>query len=169
MEATPVKPRQSFKQKLIAIRDRMEEQFASAISRHDRTFDADGLVQEISNTLIRERREMVLKVMGFDTAFGRLELRDGRTRGALQNFVEEKVNEGVQRWAEENPDFFEEAVREALKKKSIRTSIQKRFTEVFEWRMREHAEELARKMVEEEGKRFEAQIRKHLTLATPED
>lgn len=50
----------------------MESRFAAVISEEDKSFDPEALLASIRDQLIAERREMVMKLLGFQTSWGSL-------------------------------------------------------------------------------------------------
>ncbi len=155
----------NFGEMLRNARFKMESRFAAVISEEDKSFDPEALLASIRNQLIAERREMVLKLLGFKTSWGELELdTSARGRGSVQGFVETAVAKATQRWADENPTFFDEAVQDALKNPKLKTALRKRFTEQFEWRMQQAVEEAASRLAKEEAEAFYNEARSQLSM-----
>lgn len=168
MNATAEKPKRkpfNFGEKLRSARSKMEHRFAAVIGEEDKSFNPEALLASIRDQLIDERRKMVLKLLGFRTNWGELELdTSSRGQGNLRNFVEDAVAKATQRWADENPTFFEETVQDALKNPKLKTALRKRFTEQFEWRMQQAVEEAASRLAKEEAEVFYNEARSQLSM-----
>lgn len=148
----------------------MEHRFAAAIGEEDKSFSPDALLASIRDQLIAERREMLLKLLGFRTSWGELELNtSSRERGSLQSFVEDAVAKAAQRWADEKPNFFDEAVQESLKSAKLKTALRKRFAQTFEWRLQEAVESRAATLAEQEADKFYNEARSQLSMAAGGD
>lgn len=159
----------NFGEKLRNARSTMEHRFATAIGEEDKSFNPEALLNSIRDQLIAERREMVLKLLGFDTRWGGLELNmSSRERGGLQKFVEDAATKATQRWADENPTFFEEAVQDVLKDPKLKTALRKRFAEAFTWRLQQAVEEAAGRLAKEEAEAFYNEARSQLSMAAEE-
>ena len=160
----------NFGEKLRNARSKMEHRFAAVISEEDKSFDPEALLASIRDQLIAERREMVLKLMGFRTSWGtELEINTSRNRTPLQTFIEKAVSDATNKWVAENPTFFEEAVQDTLKNPRFKAALRRRFVEQFEWRMRQSVEEAAALLAKEEAQVFYNEARSQLSMATPED
>lgn len=55
-----------------------------------------------------------------------------------------------------------------MKKPGIKTAVRKRFTDVFEYRIREEAERAARDLATEEGQKLAQEAKKALSLRSAE-
>lgn len=172
MNATAEKPKRkpfSFGEKLRNARSKMESRFAAIISEEDKSFDPEALLASIRDQLIAERREMVMKLLGFRTSWGELELdTSARGRGSLQSFVESAVAKATQRWADENPDFFDEAIQEAMKNTKTRTALRKSFVRTFNWRLEQAVEARAGALAEEEADKLCNEAKAQLSLTAEE-
>lgn len=169
MSATAEKPKRkpfNFGEKLRDARFKMESRFAAVISEEDKSFDPEALLASIRDQLIAERREMVLKLLGFKTSWGELEFdASSRVHGNLQSFVEGAVAKATQRWVDENPDFFDEAIQEAMKNTKMRTALRKSFTRTFNWRLEQAVEARAADLADEEANKFYNEARSQLSMA----
>lgn len=165
------KPRYNFADTLRATRDKMEDRFVATMSSADDVFDASGLLESIKNQLIKDRREIVLKLLGFTNRFGELELEhpSRNSATAIQKHIEASITAAAEKFLADNPDFFSSLVEEVMKKPGIKTAVRKRFTDVFEYRIREEAERAARDLATEEGQKLAQEARKALSLRSAED
>lgn len=165
------KPRYNFAATLRATRDKMEDRFVATMSSADNVFDASALLDSIKDQLIKERREIVLKLLGFTSRWGELELETPSRNGssAVAKHIEATVTAAAEKFFEANPDFFSDMAKEVLKKPNVKAAIRKRFTDVFEYRIREEAEAAARNLAAQEGKKLEEEARKALSLRSTED
>ena len=172
MTATAEKPKRkpfNFGEMLRNARFKMESRFAAIISEEDKSFDPEALLASIRDQLIAERREMVLKLLGFRTSWGELELdTSARGRGSVQGFVEAAVAKATQRWVDENPTFFDEAVQKHLGNAKTKTALGKAFTQTFEWRLRQAVESRAETLANEEAEKFYNEAKAQLSLAAEE-
>lgn len=172
MNATAEKPKRkpfNFGEMLRNARSKMESRFAAVISEEDKSFDPEALLASIRDQLIAERREMVLKLLGFRTSWGELELdSSARGRGSVQGFVEAAVAKATQCWVDENSTFFDEAVQEYLKSAKVKTALRKAFAQTFEWRLRQAVEDRAKALANEEAEKFYNEAKTQLSLAAEE-
>lgn len=173
MTATTKSPKRkpfNFGEQLRSARSKMEHRFAAAIGEEDKSFNPEALLDSIRDQLIAERRGMVMKLLGFSTRWGELELdTSARGQGMLRSFVEDAVAKATQRWVDENPTFFEEAVQDAFKNPKLKTTLRKHFAEQFEWRMRQAAEEAACRLAREEAEAFYNEAKSQLSMAAERD
>ena len=159
----------NFGEQLRKARSKMESRFAAVISEEDKSFDPEALLASIRDQLIAERREMVLKLLGFKTSWGELEFdTSSRVRGSLQSFVESAVAKATQRWVDENPDFFDKAIQEAMKNTKVRTALRKSFTRNFNWRLEQAVDARAEALASEEADKFYNEAKAQLSLAAEE-
>lgn len=78
------------------------------------------------------------------------------------------VAKATQRWVDENPDFFDEAVQEAMKNMKTRTALRKSFARTFNWSLEQAVEARAEALAEEEADKLCNEAKAQLSLASEE-
>lgn len=71
-KSTVVEP--TFEERMIAARERIHERFFKSFDAADEAFSPDALTKQINAMLVSERRQIVMKLMGFDDRFGSWEV-----------------------------------------------------------------------------------------------
>lgn len=132
-----------------ALRGIREKFFQTAVETAD-TLDVDQLKEELSKTILKERRALVMSLLGLrQTYSGNLEIDWGSNaaHAPIQRFINEKLKEAIALWVKEEiaPLFTETAARLAADEK-FKAAIRKEFVRVFEYRAEEKATELAAEM-----------------------
>lgn len=165
---TPAKPKPDFKETLQKLGDKMRERLGAVLHRSDTVFDADKLMKDIEKQLVSERRAIVLRFMGIEFSFGEMRPIHGDST-KLNQEIKTRVENAVQRWIDDNPDFFDNEVLSAIQDKRIQVGIRKKFAEQLEWRINGHAEKAADRIARDMAKELEKEVRGHMGINTGEE
>ena len=134
------------------LRGDLVEQFFTAFGNAGVKFDAEGIQRQIVNDLTKERRDLALKMLGFDDRWGRLEVdRCNSRKSAASEFIDRNVASAVQKWTDEclRP-AIEARGRDKLNNASVMNAVTKDFDRQFMYAAHRQMEHLA----EQAGKEF---------------
>ena len=149
------------------LRDSLVEQFFIAFGNAGVKFDAEGIQRQIVDELTKERRNLALKMLGFDDRWGKLEVDhcNGRTSVASK-FIESQVGPAVERWADEclRP-MLEERGRAKLHDAAVMKAVMKDFDNQFMYAARQQMEHLAAQAGKEFAGALANQIKAGMKLA----
>ena len=150
----------------------MHERFFAAFEKANEAFTPDSLATEISTMLTKERREIVLKLLGFDGRFGKLEVDhcNGRDRESIVGrYLRGQAEPIVTAWMEkEIRPIFEAKARERLANAEVRKAVEKDFVERFTYCLRENISREAERLAKEHAAAFSAQVSQTMSMAAPE-
>jgi len=150
----------------------MHERFFAAFERANEAFTPDSLATEISTMLTRECREIVLKLLGFDDRWGKLEVDhcNGRDKDSIVGrYLRGQAEPIVTAWMEkEIRPIFEAKARERLADDKVRKAIEKDFVDRFAYCLRENISKEAERLAKQHAAAFSAQVSKTMSMATPE-
>lgn len=159
-------------ERLLEARESMHERFFAAFERANEAFTPDSLATEISTMLTRERREIVLKLLGFDTRWGKLEVDhcNGRDKDSIVGrYLRGQAEPIVAAWMEkELRPIFEAKARERLANAEVRKAVERDFVERFTYCLRENISREAERLAKEHAAAFSAQVAQTMSMATPE-
>ena len=127
------------------LRGDLVEQFFTAFDNAGVKFDAEGIQRQIVNDLTKERRNLALKMMGFDDRWGNLEVdRSNGRKSAASDFINQNVGPAVQKWVDEclRP-AIEARSRDKLNSPAVMKAIMKDFDSEFMHAARERMGQLA--------------------------
>lgn len=162
----------SLQERLLEARESMHERFFAAFERANEAFTPDSLATEISAMLTRERREIVLKLLGFSTRWGELEVDhcNGRDKDSIiGRYLRGQAEPIVATWMEkEIRPIFEAKARERLANAQVRKAVEKEFVERFTYCLSKSISREAERLAEEHAAAFSAQVSKTMSMATPE-
>ncbi len=163
--AKSAKPKPDFKETLQKLGNKMRERLGAVLHQSDSVFDAEQLMEDIEKQLVAERRAIVLRFMGVEFSFGEMRPIHG-DHTKLNIEIKNRVEEAVQRWLSENPDFFAGEVTKAFADKRMQASIRKKFVEQLEWRITGHAEKAADRVARTMADELEKEVRGHMGINT---
>lgn len=149
------------------LRGDLVEQFFTAFDNASVKFDAEGIQRQIVNDLTKERRNLALKMMGFDDRWGNLEIdRSNGRKSIASNFIDQNVGPAVQKWVDEclRP-AIEARSREKLNSPAVMKAIMKDFDSEFMCAARKQMEHLAAQAGEEFANALADQIKAGMKLA----
>ena len=134
------------------LRDGLIEQFFTAFGNASVKFDAEGIQRQIVDELTKERRNLALKMLGFNDRWGKLEVDHTNGRETVaSDFIDQNVGPAVQKWVDEclRP-AIEARSRDKLNNPAVMKAIMEDFDSCFIYAARQQMEHLA----EQAGKEF---------------
>ena len=134
------------------LRDGLIEQFFTAFGNAGVKFDAEGIQRQIVNDLTKERRNLALKMLGFNDRWGEIEIDHANGRKTVaSDFIDQNVGPAVKKWVDEclRP-AIEARGRDKLNNASVMNAVTKDFDRQFMYAAHRQMERLA----EQAGKEF---------------
>ena len=149
------------------LRDGLVEQFFVAFGNAGVKFDAEGIQRQIIDELTKERRNLALKMLGFNDRWGKLEVDHCNSRTSVASeFIKSQVGPAVERWADEclRP-MLEERGRAKLHDAAVMKAVMKDFDNQFMYAARQQMEHLAAQAGKEFADALANQIKAGMKLA----
>ena len=149
------------------LRDGLVEQFFVAFGNAGVKFDAEGIQRQIIDELTKERRNLALKMLGFNDRWGKLEVDHCNSRTSVASeFIKSQVGPAVERWADEclHP-MLEERGRAKLHDAAVMKAVMKDFDDQFMYAARQQMEHLAAQAGKEFADALANQIKAGMKLA----
>ena len=149
------------------LRDDLVEQFFTAFGKAGVKFDAEGIQRQIIDELTKERRNLALKMLGFDYRWGKIEIDRTNGREAVAGeFIDQNVGPAVEKWVDEclRP-AIEARGRAKLNNATVMNAVTKDFDQQFMYAAREQMEHLASEAGKEFANALAAQIKAGIKLA----
>ncbi len=161
----------SLQNRLLEARESMHERFFAAFEKANEAFLPDSLATEITAMLTRERREIVLKLLGFDHRWGKFEVDHCNARdkdSIIGRYLRGQAEPIVTAWMEKAiRPIFEAKARERLANAEVRKAVEKDFVERFTYCLRENLNREAERLAKEHAAAFSAQVSQTMSMATP--
>jgi hypothetical protein len=158
--------------RLLEARESMHERFFAAFEKANEAFTPSSLATEISAMLTKERREIVLKLLGFENSWGKLEIDrcNGRDKESIVGrYLRDQAEPIVTAWMEkEIRPIFEAKARERLANNAVRKAVERDFVERFSYHLRANINREAERLAKEHAAAFSAQVSQTMSMATPE-
>ena len=149
------------------LRDGLVEQFFVAFGNAGVKFDAEGIQRQIIDELTKERRNLALKMLGFEDRWGKLDVDHCNSRTSVASeFIKSQVGPAVERWADEclRP-MLEERGRAKLHDAAVMKAVMKDFDNQFMYAARQQMEHLAAQAGKEFADALANQIKAGMKLA----
>ena len=149
------------------LRDGLVEQFFVAFGNAGVKFDAEGIQRQIIDELTKERRNLALKMLGFEDRWGKLDVDHCNSRTSVASeFIKSQVGPAVERWADEclHP-MLEERGRAKLHDAAVMKAVMKDFDNQFMYAARQQMEHLAAQAGKEFADALANQIKAGMKLA----
>lgn len=149
------------------LRDDLIEQFFTAFGNAGVKFDAEGIQRQIVDDLTKERRNLALKMLGFDYRWGKLEIDHANGRKTVaSDFIDQNVGPAVKKWVDEclRP-AIEARGRDKLNSAAVVNAVTKEFDSRFMYAARKQMEYLAAQAGEEFANALANQIKAGMKLA----
>ena len=149
------------------LRDGLIEQFFTAFGNAGVKFDAEGIQRQIVDELTKERRNLALKMLGFDDRWGKLEIDHTNGRKTVaSDFIDQNVGPAVEKWVDEclRP-AIEARSRDKLNSPAVMKAIMKDFDCEFMYAARRQMERFAAQAGEEFANALADQIKAGMKLA----
>lgn len=149
------------------LRNDLVEQFFTAFGNAGVKFDAEGIQRQIVYDLTKERRDLALKMLGFDDRWGKLEINHTNGRKTVaSDFIDQNVGPAVKKWVDEclRP-AIEARGRDKLNNAAVMKAVMKDFDSRFMYAARKQMEHLAAQAGEEFANALADQIKAGMKLA----
>lgn len=149
------------------LRDGLVEQFFTAFGNAGVKFDAEGIQRQIVDELTKERRNLALKMLGFDDRRGKIEIDHTNGRKTVaSDFIDQNVGPAVEKWVDEclRP-AIEARGRDKLNNTALLRAITKEFDIQFMYAARRQMERLAEEAGEAFANALADQIKAGIKLA----
>lgn len=149
------------------LRDSLVEQFFTAFGNAGVKFDAEGIQRQIVDELTKERRNLALKMLGFDDRWGKLEVDHCNSRTSVASeFIESQVGPAVERWTDEclRP-AIEARGRDKLNNAAVMKAVTKDFDSQFMYAAHQQMKRLAAQAGKEFADALANQIKAGMKLA----
>ena len=149
------------------LRDGLIEQFFTAFGNAGVKFDAEGVQRQIVDELTKERRNLALKMLGFNDRWGKLEIdRDNGRKTVASEFIARNVGPAVEKWVDEclRP-AIEARGRDKLNNAAVMKAVAKEFDSQFMYAARKQMQHLAEQAGEEFANALADQIKAGMKLA----
>ena len=149
------------------LRDRLVEQFFVAFGNAGVKFDAEGIQRQIIDELTKERRNLALKMLGFEDRWGKIEVDHTNGRKTVAGeFINQNVGPAVEKWVDEclRP-AIEARGRDKLNDAAVMNAVTKDFDQQFMYAAREQMELLASEAGKEFANALADQIKAGMKLA----
>jgi hypothetical protein len=154
--------------RITKLRDSLVEQFFTAFGNAGVKFDAESIQKQIIDELTKERRNLALKMLGFQDSWGKIEVdRTNNRESIVSDFIQQNVGPAVQQWVDEclRP-AIEARKKEKLHNAAVMAAVMKEFDNQFTYAARRHVEQLAAKAGQEFAKTLVDQMTAGTKLAT---
>jgi hypothetical protein len=165
--ALSVTEQEAITARVTKLRNDLVEQFFTAFGNAGVKFDAEGIQRQIVNDLTKERRNLALKMLGFDDRWGKIEIDHSNGRKSVaSDFISQNVGPAVQKWVDEclRP-AIEVRSRDKLNSPAVMKAIMKDFDSDFMYAARKQMEQLAEQAGEEFANTLADQIKAGMKLA----
>ena len=158
---------ESIVKRVAKLRNDLVEQFFTAFGNAGVKFDAEGIQRQIVNDLTKERRNLALKMLGFNDRWGKIEIdRSNGRKSVASDFIDQNVGPAVQKWVDEclRP-AIEARSRDKLNSPAVMKAIMKDFDSEFMYAARRQMEQFAAQAGEEFANALADQIKAGMKLA----
>lgn len=153
-------------------REALHQQFFDAFEKANVKLDPESLTREIIAQLNEERREIVLKLLGFNDSWGKLEVDrcNGRDRESIVGkYLYGQARAAVQAWMDNHLLVaLEKHIKGKFSDPKVISASVKAFDEYFKYalndRLRSYAEDAAADIAAD----FAAKVKESMSLSTEE-
>jgi hypothetical protein len=157
-------------ERLLAARAKMHEEFLKAFDEAQVKFDSESLATEITEMLLKERREIVLKLIGFTDRWDELEIdhSNGRDRDSIVGkYIHTIATDAVQKWMDDHlKGAFEAHVRGKFSDAKVKAAAIKEFDNIFQHALHNAIRDLAENMAEQVAEEFSKTVKSTLALSS---
>jgi hypothetical protein len=167
--ATTSKP-PAIKERLLSAREKMHKEFLKAFDEAQVKFDPESLATEITEMLLKERREIVLKLIGFTDRWDELEVDHGNGRdreSLIGKYIHTIAADAVQKWLDEHlKGAFEAHVRGRFSDAKVKAAAIKEFDNVFNRELSYAIREIAQNLATQTAEEFSKTVKSTLALSS---
>ena len=151
-------------------RARMHETFFQAFDEVQVKLDPKSLATEVTAMLLKERREVVMKLIGFTDHWGKLEVdhSNGRDKDSLVGkYLRTAAADAVQKWLDDHlKGAFEAHVRDKLSDVKVKNAAVKEFDDVFTRALRNAIRDSAERAAMQVANEFAASVKATMSLSS---
>lgn len=159
-----------FDERLSAIRGSVHERFFEALNAAGDAFSPEELSNHINAMLTKERREIILKLIGFDSRYGGLEVDRTNRRdetSIVGMYLRKEAKPIIQKWLEDEiKPVLEAKARAKLADAKVKTAIEKTFSSYFEDYLRQYVREAALELAKKHANDVKERALKVLSLSS---
>lgn len=146
---------------------KIRETMSRAFSKVSDPISEDELTAQIHNLLINERRGMILKLLGIDTSWGRLEM--DRNGGSFKKFMEQRAAPLIDKYLETELIPILESqlqLKQYLPTDQMRAEARRQFQRTFQYRLSQQIETLAQKAAQDYAQNMVRELQQALANGT---
>jgi hypothetical protein len=148
-------------------REKLHRTFFAAFEEADVMFSPDQLAKEVTQMLTKERREIVLKLMGFNTRWGDIEVDSSNGNSMVSKYINEVAKDAVREWLDNHlRGAFEAHVRGKMSDTKVVNAALKEFAGVFSDALRTNLRDMAKELAYEQAQEFRKQVLKTMSLSS---
>jgi len=159
------------KTRIRATRKIMHDKFAQAVDITADQFDPEVLSKQAYNILTKEREQVIFKLLGFDSRWGKVEVdhcngRDSIMTEQLKRLAGPVIDDWI---AKEIAPALEKAARLHFTEQKVLQAIQSEFINSFNYRLREMVRAHAEKAASEYAAKLAAEFTEAVSMVEPEE
>ena len=165
--ALPTPFDQAFADRLSEMRDSMHTKFFDAFGKANIVLDTENLTKEIIASLNKERREIVLKLLGMTDKWGKLEVNSGPSndRTIIDGYLRGTAAVAVNEWLNKHfASALEDHVRQKFSDSNVRKAAIKSFDDYFRRELDDGLRKAASNMANEVINEFKINVRETMKL-----
>jgi hypothetical protein len=159
--------KKTLSERIAQARTALHERFADAFDKASDTFSPENMRAQITEMLTKERKEIVYKLLGLRSDWGRVELDNGNRNGMLHGYMDTTIKQEVERW-------LDEEIRPALLNRAghltsdpkFKAGLLKDFQERFSWRIRDCISNEADRLAREAAETYAKELRAEMSMVT---
>lgn len=152
---------------LEASREKLHKAFFEAFEKADVKFSPDQLARDVTQMLTKERREIVLKLMGFSTRWGDLEVDSSSRDNMVSKYIATIAKDTINKWMEEHlRGAFDAHVRGKMSDTKVVNAALKEFANVFNNTLHNQLQDMAREMAYEQAQAFRQKVLQTMSLSS---
>lgn len=152
---------------LEASREKLHRAFFEAYEEADVKFSPDQLAKEVTQMLTKERREIVLKLMGFSTRWGDLEVDSSNGNNMVSKYIHEVAKGAIREWLDNHlRGAFDAHVKGKMSDTKVVNAALKEFANVFNDALRTNLRDMAKELACEQAQEFRKQVLKTMSLSS---
>lgn len=161
--ATRKKKLVSMRDSLDVAREELHAVFAAQVKQLDVLFDPKELQARLLDILVKERREIIFKVMGLSNHFGRLEV---NSKSPLWDHLNTHAKAAADRFMTEMlVPMFDDRAQNLLTRPEVMKALNEEFDRVFRYQLSQHARTLAEKAARDAMAKMQTELLESLKLA----
>jgi hypothetical protein len=158
--------KKTLSERITQARTALHERFANAFDDASQAFSPENMRAQITEMLGKERKEIVYRLLGLRSDWGRVELdNNSRNPGLLHGYMDTAIKQEVERW-------LDEEIRPALLNRAghltndpkFKAGLLKDFQDRFSWKIRDYAMNEADRIAREAAETYAKELRAELSM-----